>query len=264
MTDLETLLPNVTAAVGAAGSTLETRFSPDTRQTSLEGLLAAIDANDAAVAASLRENLLAARPGSRWIEDEEEGGALPDGEWWVVDPAEGNVNHIHGRPFWGVTATLVRDSVAVLTVVRLPMLDQTFTAIRGQGAFINGAPLHVSTKRELDAAIVGTSQGKPGEDAETFNRIGRSVTAMLKAALLVRMSVPATLELVEVAAGRMDGFWQYSQVRAGLAGGALLVEEAGGIVTDTHGQPWSLASADMLATAPGIHAATVKTLSAAA
>ncbi len=143
------------------------------------------------------------------------------------------------------------------------MSGETYTAIRGGGAFVNGAALQVSRKTELGAAILGTGQARPGEDAETHARIGRSVTAMLGAALLVRMSAPATLELVEVAAGRMDGFWQHSQVRSGLAAGALLVQEAGGAVTDTHGQPWTFASEDFLAAAPGVHGAAVAALSGA-
>jgi len=75
------------------------------------------------------------------------------------------------------------------------------------------------------------------------------------------VSVPATWQLIQVAAGRMDAFWQFSQVRSGLLAGALLVAEAGGVVTDTHGKPWSLDSDDFLATTPSLHAAAVETLS---
>ena len=261
MDDLMSLLPKVVDAVEAAGRVLQTRFAPAARQNTKADLLAAIDANDAAVTADLKQALLAALPGSRWVEDEEEGGALPAGDWWVVDPAEGNVNHIHGRPGWGVTATLVRNGDAVLTVALLPMSGERYTAVLGQGAFVNGRPIAVSKKTELDAAIVGTGQAMPGEAGAVFRQVGQSVTAMLDAALLVRMAVPATLELVEVAAGRMDGFWQYSQVRAGLVGPALLIREAGGMVTDSQGAPWTLASADFLAAAPGVHAAMIAALS---
>ena len=260
ISDLKTLLPSVIAAVEAAGRTLLARYSPEARPDDAISLLDAIAANDAAVTSQLRAALLAARPGSLWVEDEEEGGLLPDGEWWVADPAEGNVNHIHGRDGWGVTATLVRDGAPVLAVAVLPVTGAIYTAIRGGGAFLNGRPIHASRKIELHASILGTGQARPGEDAETYTRIGRSVTTMLGGALLVRMSVPATLELVEVATGRIDGFWQHSQVRSGLAAGALLVAEAGGTVTDLQGRPWTFASADFLAAAPGIHADAVACL----
>ena len=85
---------------------------------------------------------------------------------------------------------------------------------------------------------------------------------MLGTALVVRVSVPATLQLIHVAAGRMDAFWQHSNVRVGLLGGALLVTEAGGTVTDTRGELWTLFSPTFLASAPALHAAAVAVLSA--
>jgi myo-inositol-1(or 4)-monophosphatase len=177
-------------------------------------------------------------------------------------PVEGNINHIHGMTDWGVTATLVRDNVSVLTAVHLPLIGNTYTAVRGGGAYLDRVRLHPSKKTDLGAALVGTGQAMPGEDSETHRRIGQSVTAMLGATLVVRVSVPATLQLIHVAAGRMDVFWQYSQVRSGLLAGALLVDEAGGTVTDTHGCAWSLESEDFLATAPGLHSAAVDISSA--
>ncbi len=77
---------------------------------------------------------------------------------------------------------------------------------------------------------------------------------------MVRVSVPATLQLIHVAAGRMEAFWQHSDVRSGLVSGALLVAEAGGVVTDTHGAPWTPAHSDFLAAAPGVHQAVADAL----
>ncbi|MEW2162989.1 inositol monophosphatase family protein [Streptomyces sp. NPDC007084] len=260
-TELDTtLLSEVTSIVQTAGATLRERYTQHARGTALDEIVNEIHANDDAVLAVMREPLLEARPGSRWAEDELAGGALPEGEWWIVDPAEGNINHVHGMPDWGVTATLVRDNQPVLTVVDLPLTGDTYTALAGQGAHLNGAPLRVSAKTDLGAALVGTGQAKPGEDVSTFRKIGESVTAMLVNGLVVRVSVPATLQLIHIAAGRMDAFWQFSDVRSGLVAGALLVREAGGTVTDIHGTPWTLAGSDFLAAAPGIHAAAVKVL----
>jgi len=260
----EALLPAVVAAVQAAGARLLTRFSADSRPAGRDDIVAAIDANDAASLGLLRDALATARPRAGWAEDEEGGGALPAGEWWVTDPVEGNINHIHGMPDWGVTATLVRDNVPVLAVAHLPMTGNTYTAIRGAGACLDGVRLHPSAKTDLTAALVGTGQARPGESHETHRRLGQSVTAMLDAALVVRVSVPATVPLLHVASGHMDAFWQFSQVRSGLLAGALLVAEAGGTVTDTHGRPWALTSHDVLASAPGLHAAAVAVLSATA
>jgi myo-inositol-1(or 4)-monophosphatase len=256
------LLPAVVKAVQAAGTHMLSLFSINARLGNQDEILAAVYTNDEESLSVLRPALEQARPGAGWVDDELGSGALPPGEWWVTDAVEGNINHIHGMTEWGVSATLVRNNLAVLTVVYLPIANNTYTAVRGSGAHLDRVRLHPSTKTDLKAALVGTGQAKPGEDRETYRRIGQSVTAMLNAALVVRVSVPATLQLIHVAAGRMDVFWQHSAVRSGLLAGALLVEEAGGSISDTHGQPWNLTSDDFLATAPGLHTAAVAVLSA--
>lgn len=255
------LLPQVVAAVQATGQRLLERFASSPRPKSRGEVVAAVRANDAAALAVLRPALSEVRPGAAWDDDEGGDGPLPPGEWWVADPVEGNVNHVHGLGGWGVTATLVRDNVPVLTAVHLPRPGTTYIAVRGGGAFQGGLRLRASEKQGLGGALVGTGQAEPGEGLETYSRLGLSVTAMLPAALLVRVAVPATLELAEVAAGRADVFWQSSRVRSGLLAGALLVTEAGGRVTDTRGAPWTPESYDFLAAAPGVHAAAVQVLS---
>lgn len=256
------LLPAVVSAVHAAGAHLHEGFVPQSELDSLDAVVAAIHAADAESLHALRAPLLAARPGAGWVDDEQSAGDLPAGEWWVADAVEGNINYIHGMADWAVTATLVRDNQPVLTAVHLPLLNETFTAVRGGGAFRNGVAMRASAKTNLDAALVGTGQAKPGEDRNTFRRIGASVAAMLDAALVTKVSVPSTLQLIQVAAGRSEVFWQYSDVRSGLVAGALLVTEAGGIVTDIHGAPWGLSSPDFLAAAPGVHAAAQRVLAA--
>ncbi|WP_435844650.1 inositol monophosphatase family protein [Streptomyces griseoaurantiacus] len=251
----EVLLGEARAAVEAAGAVLRERYTTHARARNIAEIFEELQANDNAVLPELERRLLAARPGSRWVEDELATGAMPEGEWWIVDPAEGNINHVHGMPEWAVTATLMRDSRPVLTAVHLPLAGDTYTAVAGHGATLDGEPLHVSTKTGLDAALVATGQAQPDEDEETYRRIGESVTALLTAGLVVRVSVPATLQLINVAAGRMEAFWQYSEVRSGLVSGALLVTEAGGVVTDIHGDPWTPARRDFLAAAPGVHRA---------
>ncbi len=256
----QALLPFVVAAVHAAGNRIKELFSPDARPLNVQDIGRMIHANDSVSMDILRHALMQAAPSIQWAEDESAGGALPPGQWWVTDPVEGAINHIHGMTEWCVTTTLVRNNIPVLTVVYLPMTSHTYTALRGGGAYLNGAPLQVSAKTALNAALVGTGQAIPGESDATYVRIGQSVTAMLNAALVVRVSVPATLQLIHIAAGRLDVFWQYSNVRSGLMAGALLVAEAGGVITDVDGQPWSLQSSHFLATAPALHPAAVKAL----
>ena len=104
----------------------------------------------------------------------------------------------------------------------------------------------------------------PDEGSAIYQRIGRSVSAMLAAALVVRVSVPSTLQLVQVAAGSQDLFWQYSNVRSGLLAGALLVAEAGGEVTGLDGQPWRPDSSGFLASTPALLAPAINVLAGVA
>lgn len=255
------LLAQTVLAVRTAGSALRERFGDVVPYGTREELMDALAANDDTALAILRPRLTELRPDAGWVEDELDGGALPPGEWWVVDPAEGNVNHLRALPEWAVTATLVRDNQPVLTVVHLPLTAETYTALAGAGAHLDGRPLRVSRTADLGLSIVATSQARPDEDEEVVRSVGRSITAMLFDALVVRTSVPATLHLVHVAAGRTDAFWQFAGARADLLPGALLVQEAGGRISDADGRPWTPRSGSFLAAAPGVHADAVATLS---
>lgn len=258
------LLVQVIDAVQAAGLAVKARFDIEARPNNKLDINTLIAANDAVSFGILRAALTVARPAVQWIEDEAASGPLPPGEWWVVDPVEGAINHIHGTCDWGVTATLVRDNTPVLTAIYLPMNGDTYSAVRGGGAWHNAKRLSTSNKTSLNAAMVGTGQAVPNEGSATYQRIGIAVAAMLEAALVVRVSVPTTLQMVHVAAGHQDVFWQYSKVRTGLLAGALLVAEAGGSVTDLQGEPWHLGKSGMLASTPALVAPAVAVLSSIA
>lgn len=264
------VLTETATAVKAAGSALREGYGEIVRYQSREELMSALRANDEVSLAVLRPRLTELRPDARWVEEELEGGELPPGEWWVVDPTEGNINYLRGMPDWAVTATLVRDNQPVLTAVHVPMTGETFTALAGAGAHLDIAgpgaqldarPLQVSDAGSLGLSLVATSHARPDEDEAVVRRVGASITAMISDSLLVRTSVPATLLLANVAAGRIDAFWQFASARSDLLPGALLVTEAGGQLSDTEGRPWTTASLSFLASAPGIHAEAVTTLS---
>jgi myo-inositol-1(or 4)-monophosphatase len=257
-TDQE-LLTTATAAVRRAGTRLLARYSTESRPTNMDEVLMALRANDTTVIDLLRPTLTQALPGSAWEEDEHAVGPMPPGDWWVVDPVGGNINTVHGLTDWNIGVSLVRDGQPVLAVLHAPAADETFTAIAGGGAFLNGVPLHVSAKRDLAAALVGTGQARPSRASAAAERVGASVAAMLQHALYVRVSVPVGHQLGQVAAGRMDLHWQFDNVRSHI-GPVLLVQEAGGTVTDLEGKPWDVTSAGYLASAPGVHAAALDIL----
>lgn len=254
------LLRRTVKAVSEAGQALLQTYSRDTRQKDLQQLLASIKQQEGISAPILKRHLETALPNTHWDEDEFDGGDLPNGLWWITDAVEGNINLIQGMPEWCTTATLVVDGQALLTAVYDPLKQTTYAARLGAGAFENEVRMHSSVKTDLKAALIGTGQAKPNENAETQHRMTKTIGAMLQAGLVLHVSVPATLQLVEVAAGRRDVFWQASQVRSGLMAGGLLVSEAGGITSDFKGQPWRLDSKDFLASARGLHAAAVDVL----
>jgi myo-inositol-1(or 4)-monophosphatase len=257
----QALLAQVITAVVAAADAIKLLFSLETRPSGVGDIMSRIQTNDEISMSILQEHLIVARPIAILLDDEAGVGTLPSGEYWIVDPVEGAINHIHGMDEWCVTATLVRDNDLILTVVHVPITGHTYSALRGAGAFLDGKAIRVSAKPDLRGAMVGTGQARPGESLKVHQMIGASVTAMLQTALTVRVSVPATLQLIQVAAGRMDGFWQFSQVRSGLASGALLVAEAGGVVTDFEGNQWTFDSPGFLATTPQFSATIGKLLS---
>lgn len=250
----ETLLLLTCDAIQAAGDTLLRRFDLDARPGSLPELLDAILANERAVREPLESRLLEAVPGSIILDDHDDPPAADHEYGWVVDAVEGNVNHIHGREGWAVTACLLRAGQPLLAAVYIPLSKALFTAVVGQGTINHGQQLRVSEKTELRAAVVATAQARPFEDAATHAMTARLIQNSLNSSLLVRASVPSALELVDVATGRLDGFWQHTGVSSGLAAGALLVREAGGVVTDICGSEWTLASETFVASSRALHA----------
>jgi myo-inositol-1(or 4)-monophosphatase len=182
---------------------------------------------------------------------EEAGGDRAD-LGWFVDPIDGTSNFIHGVHAVGVSIGLVADGRPVVGVVHAPMLGETFTAHEGGGAFRNGVRLQVSD-RPPEVAICATGfpfRRRHMLDAylETFLPIARSIEDF-------RRIGAATLDLAWTASGVLDGFFELGLGTWDVAAGALLVREAGGIVTDWAGDPdaW-LVSGDTIAAPPAVHA----------
>lgn len=255
------LIESVIEEVHAAGARLMAGFSPTARPDDGEDMFLAASTSESLSLGPLRAALVDAHPDAGWVEDEGGSAVLGDGDWWVVDAVEGNVNYIHGSPEWCVSVVLVRDNTPVLAVVHEPVGDRTYTATVGGGAWLNGKPLRTSRKTDLASVLATTAQAAAGQ-RDTYHQIGASITAMLEATLLVRATVPSTFPLLMVAAGHADVFWQYQPVLTGIVPGMLLVTEAGGTVTDIDGQPWRPGGLSFLASAPGVHRAAADVLSA--
>jgi myo-inositol-1(or 4)-monophosphatase len=179
----------------------------------------------------------------------EEHGGAPAERYWLLDPVDGTTNFLHGFPIVGVSVALVEEGRPTAGAVHAPFLDTWFTAVRGGGAEQEGRPLRVSS-RSPDEAIVAT--GFPFRYKHRLPEFQRVLLPALERFEDLRRAGSASLDLAWTAAGVFDGFFELGLSPWDVAAGALLIEEAGGVVTDWTGGPDYLGG-DVLAGSPPVH-----------
>jgi myo-inositol-1(or 4)-monophosphatase len=215
---------------------------------------------DRASEALLVKRLGAALPGASILAEEgsgiDRGGAVR----WIVDPLDGTTNFAHAYPVFCVSIALEADGERVLGVVYDPVREEMFTAVRGEGAFMNGERLSVSGTERVDAALLVT--GFPYDVRTNPRNNVTQFTRFLVTSRAVRRDGSAALDLAYLAAGRFDGFWEEGLAPWDVAAGALLVEEAGGRVSGYRGDPMRLDGGNIVAANPALHAALVGELTA--
>lgn len=185
----------------------------------------------------LRTGLLDIMPDAHFIGEEGTTQRFaPAGKFFIVDPIDGTTNFIKDFRSSCISVALITDGVAELGIVYNPYLDEMFAAQRGRGAFRNGSRIQVSSEPlENGLVIFGTSP----YNEELSERSFKLAYAYFKKAIDVRRTGSAALDLCSVAAGRAELFFELSLSPWDFAAGALIVEEAGGIVTDVDGHPLS-------------------------
>lgn len=181
----------------------------------------------------------------------EELGGQAAAAYWLADPVDGTVNFLHRFPAVGVSVALVTDGRPAAGAVHAPYLSTTWTAARGQGAEQDGAPLQVS-QAAPEQAVVGT--GFPFRYKERLPQYLRLMLPALERFEDLRRPGAVSLDLAWVAAGVFDGFFELALSAWDVAAGALLIQEAGGVVTDWSGGEGYL-SGDILAGNPAVHRA---------
>ena len=197
--------------------------------------------------------LIASRFPDHHILAEEMGGAstVQDGPCWVFDPIDGTTNFAHGLPIFCASLALEIDGVSQLAAVYDPNRRELFTAERGGGAFLNGVPIRVSSAAQLVDALLVT--GFPYDVHARVKEVVGLFARFVGKARAVRRLGSAAVDLCWVAAGRMDGFWEGDLKPWDIAGGALIVEEAGGRVTSLTGAPFTSRGGHILASNGRIH-----------
>ncbi len=194
--------------------------------TQKEGRANMVTDIDIAVQRFLRERLGRMLPGAAFIGEESENAPLTDRPTWVVDPIDGTTNFIRGLKCSAVSVALLKDRQPVLGAVSDPFLGETFSAERGGGTQMNGAPVCVS-RREIGDALVGF--GTSPYDVAYHPRTMALAARFLSVSADLRRSGSAALDLAHVACGRLDCFFELHLKPWDIAAGALLVKEAGGI-----------------------------------
>lgn len=157
---------------------------------------------------------------------------------WLVDPLDGTTNYAHGIPWFAVSLGLFKNGMPYAGVVYNPVFNETFTAQKGKGAFLNGASIKVSQRSILRQCVLAT--GFPYYTAEKPHRVKEVLSRMLVSCRGVRRFGAAALDLAYVAAGIYDGFWEEGLKPWDTAAGLMLIEEAGGRITDYQGENYSL------------------------
>ena len=184
----------------------------------------------------------------------EESGVIPGegNQVWYIDPLDGTVNYAHGVPIFTVSVAYAEDGHILLGGVYDPMQDEYYYAERGGGAWLNGRKLEVSRASDLSQSLLVT--GFPYDiQTNPVNNLDHYVNFSLCSRGVRRLG-SAALDLAYVAAGRLDGFWEVRIKSWDIAAGSLLVEEAGGKVTDVHGGPDFISEVpNILATNARIH-----------
>ncbi len=189
----------------------------------------------------------------------EESGATSGNEYeWVIDPLDGTTNFLHNFPQYAVSIAMRHKGRLEIAVVYDPIKQEMFTAARGSGAHLNGKRIRVTKRANLKGALLGT--GIPFRNMAILENYLHMLRALIPGSAGVRRAGSAALDLAYVAAGRLDGFWEYELNPWDIAAGILLIEEAGGLVSDFKGGFDYFQSGNVVAANPKILKAIIQAI----
>jgi len=204
---------------------------------------------------------IAAQYPEHWVLGEESGGgsgssyamytSRGDGYGWIVDPIDGTTNFIHGLPYFAVSIGIVHNKQPVIGVVYNPLTDELYAARTGGGAYLNGVQIKVSREEIVADALLATGFC-PGDWCDGSPALTQ-VTPCIGRCRNLRMLGAARLDLCSVAAGRLSGYWHRGLHPWDAAAGIVIVNEAGGTVTNMAGKPYELTEFTIAATNGRIH-----------
>lgn len=180
---------------------------------------------------------------------------------WIVDPIDGTTNFVHGFPYFCVSIALAHNGEVIVGVIYDPMKDELFVAEKGKGAYVRGQRMQVSKEDTLRGSLVAT--GLPADHHYALPLNLKGIQAVAPQVRNLRIAGSAALHMAYVASGRLSGFWEIGLNSWDLAAGSLLVQESGGVVSNTQGLPYDLGVRNVVATNGHIQDELIKALAEA-
>jgi myo-inositol-1(or 4)-monophosphatase len=258
------LITVMLAAARKAGRSLARDFGEvEQLQVSLKGPANFVSAADTRAEEILYTELTRARPGYGFLMEERgEVEGADRTHRWIVDPLDGTTNFLHGIPHFAISIALEREGDLVAGLIFNPANQETFTAERGKGAYLNDRRrLRVAARTELSTSVIGT--GIPHSGRPKHDLFLEQLRAVMAASAGVRRMGAASLDMAWTAAGRLDGFWERNLRPWDLAAGIVILREAGGYVSDAEGKDGILAKGNIVAGNEAIHRHLLKLLKTA-
>lgn len=263
------LLEIAEAAARAGGAVVRARagdFGAVRTKSSLIDLVTDVDvASGVAVVRAIHDAL----PQARVIVEEpevyeltaSEPASLYDPEVWVIDPVDGTTSFVHGYPCYSVSVACLQDGSPVAGAVFNAASAECFTGAVGEGAFLDGWAIRCTEAAGVPQALLAT--GFPYERESTLDRQLGIFSAVIRVAHDIRRDGSAAIDCCQTACGRVDGFWELALRPWDMAAGVCILREAGALVTDTSGAPWTPATTDIVTANPRLHAALLELIAEA-
>lgn len=246
-------------AARAAAEVLLTHFRQidlsDARTKSTNDFVSHVDNESERV---IRDIILNAYPDHRFL-GEEEGMSGTGDEWcWIVDPLDGTSNYVHGVPQFSVSIALQHRGEPVAAIVYDPLRDDLHAAEKASGTYLNGEPASIAHDQPMADALIGT--GFPFRHHKVLDDYVATFAAVFPKVSGIRRPGSAAIDFAWVACGFTAGFWEFLLSPWDVAAGALLITEAGGIITDFAGGDGFLKSGNVVAGSPNVHAELLDTV----
>nr|AFK35373.1 unknown [Medicago truncatula] len=256
-------LASAVDAAHKAGDVIRKGFS-QTKHVEHKGSVDLVTETDKACEELIFNHLKQLYPTHKFIGEETTAAfgttELTDDPTWIVDPLDGTTNFVHGFPFVCVSIGLTIGKVPTVGVVYNPIINELFTAVHGKGAFLNRNPIKVSSQTELVNSLLATEAGTK-RDKATLDATTNRINSLLYKVRSIRMSGSCALNLCGIACGRLDVFYETGFGGPwDVAGGAVIVREAGGVVFDPSGGDFDISAQRVAASNPLLKDAIVDAL----